>query len=274
MSNETTVASQTLSGPGASRPGNDMRLTLQCPKCDTTAWVEWCQLPHLLHCRGCHNSFWIDKTGHIQSEHEVGKARAACPRCKAVREWPRGVVPKDIRCLKCGCEIPHDPELAAESLNQRITGAVHEAPRPKKDDYRPASRTTVILVVAAGLLVFCLAVFALARGTSTDDALVHAAQGFNAAVLAGNSKQATQWIFDGQKRAYDTWTILNASNRPIAGLRGPVKVEVVDYATTTAKVNISYQRTIQDACTIVQVWRRPDNGSWRFDPSATLQQAQ
>ena len=249
------------------------RLQLECPKCGAPAWVEWQQLPHLLRCRGCLNSFWIDKGGHVQSEHAVGSFSVECPRCHQSRQWPVGVAVKQFACLACGFEFALGPESASDSLNQRLKGIPREPPTSRKTsrEDKSAPPAAIVAMIAGALLLLCLPILFVVWSTRTDKALVDAVEAFNTAILAGDAPKAKEWIPAGQETAFKNWMLMNTCNRPLVPC-GAVEVKVVQYSSAVAQVRISYQRTIQDMHTQDQAWRRGPDGRWQFDPTATAGQ--
>jgi hypothetical protein len=271
--NEPPRPSDQQSEQGVSPTGEGLRLQLYCPKCNTASWVEWRQLPHLLRCRGCFNSFWIDKSGHVQSEHEVGVTRVECPRCHQARQWPKGVAVKRFSCLMCGYDFSSATDSSAASLGERLAANPQGPPAPKKKprQSKPMPPAVIAAVVAGALLVFCLPILALVWGARTDRALIEAVQAFNAVALAGDAEKAKQWVPASQATAFDTWMLMNTSNRPLGQFVGAVEVQVVQYSSSAARVTVSYQRTIQDRHEQCQCWERASGGRWEFDPAATLQ---
>jgi phage FluMu protein Com len=268
---ETPELPDASRGGSVLRAGEDMRLQFECPKCNAVAWVEWRQLPHLLRCRGCENSFWIDKSGHIQSEHEVGSVSIKCPRCQEPRQWPKGVVLKETKCLICGFDFSINPDSPPDSLSQQLAAKPQKTPTPKKKTRqdKPMPRLAIAAIAAGALLLFCLAILAIIRATRIDEALIEAVQAFNAAALVGESKKAKDWVPTGEETAFETWMLMNTGNRPLVRFE-PVEVEVVQYSSHAARVRVSYQRTIQDVAHQCQSWRRDPEGRWRFDPAASL----
>lgn len=263
---EQTDGATRKTGDSAKR-GNP-RLTFHCPKCATAAWLEWRQLPHLLRCRSCGNSFWIDRNGRIQSEHETGSVRIKCPRCGAGRWWPREISVREHHCVECGFDFSIDMASANCSLHDRMVDSPVKPPPKLNAD---AQRRCLSAAVGFGLLLLTASiVFALVRATANDRELIDSVRAFNSAVLSGDARSAARWVVEGQRTAFDTWLRAQAGNRPLVRFE-PVEVRAVQYTSTTAVVEVSYQRTIQDIARLLQTWRRDADGRWRFDPTAAMQ---
>lgn len=252
------------------RGGGSKHLKIACPKCAAPSIVEVRMLPFLLQCPGCSNSFWVDRTGHIQSEHELGTSSIACPRCRQTRKWPKGAAVKQLRCLSCGFDIPIEADDAPVSLSERLAGK-----EPEKRSVKPKPpRKTSLVFGTAGLVASVFAFFAIPFllyywMTYLDPALVDAAKGFTTAVATGDIGKARAWVTPGQDESFGNWTLTN----PASASAPPqdFQVKALKYRSTAALIRVSFLRSGTNIETQNQAWHRSPGGSWQFDAAASLQ---
>lgn len=258
------------SEPGAATKGQELHLKLDCPKCAHPLRIEIRQLPLLLQCQKCANAFWIDRGGHIQSQHESGSTYVTCPRCQQTRQYPKAAKLRKLRCLACSFEIPLGHPSPSPSSS---SAAPDESPRRPGAKQRDGDfhlspwamgAISVVLILLSGL-----AVAWVAPTFQTDQALLDAADVFTAAVVRGDVGTAKQSVSSDQQEPLQRWLSLYPYH-PATPPSGEREVRVLEYAETAARVQVKYDRTLRDTATQRQSWRRDLGGAWQFDAEESL----
>ena len=247
--------------------GDDMFVQLACPKCSSKFRVAWRMLPHLLRCNGCQNSFWIGKTGKIESQHKSGSRHVVCPRCNTSHEWPATAMPRHFSCRSCSFEVSTE-KTADPSPQERDSASERPVHRSRRDEAASRSPALVIGVLAGLFLLGVVAVAWSIWSNMVDPQLLESANRFTVASALGQTGTAGKWVLTEHAEAYERWRNIKF-RRHTPNSSDKLEITVKDYTPPNAIVTMRLERGVRERLVLDQVWFRAKDGNWKFDPQST-----
>lgn len=277
-------AQHTLSDEKAAAASREpgFRLSLECPKCKATGWIEWRRLNHGLRCSKCGCQFLVTPGGHVRAQSELPQIRFACPRCHRSGSIPDLLSIGGAECLSCRLPLVRGPDQRLHGLEEarelRRAASAHEGKPSALAEWftwpNGSLRMGRAAAVAAVLFVLLIAggLWLRTLFDVTPEAL---AKRFTYVCLSGRWDRAESFLEDDavQRAEFDRWRLRHFSSildkhRP-KGDDVELGVETLKQTPDALVFKISLNSPFLGKRSVEQSWRNVD-GQWRFDARATL----
>ena len=287
METRQQLASEPLKTSAPAQVGDDLHLSLSCPKCGATGWIGWANLKRGMSCPKCACHFHVARNGQLSADEDLPHVRFHCPRCHQA-----GTIPAifRVRKAKCGvCKLPleigpdeqlHGVKEAANLRRETAAAQALSAAAPSKfsqffltaGGQMRSANIVLVSVVAVGLLAAAVA-GASALFTCTPESQVRS---FTYTCLAGDWNAAEKFLPPEDDVAlveFQRWrsfyfTSILDKHRP-AGDKVHVAVvrEGENPADTVFVVTLS--SPVLGSREVREHWHERD-GRWEFDVVSTL----
>jgi hypothetical protein len=268
--------------------GDDLRVSLACPRCAANGWVALNNLCRAVKCAECGCRFQLGRGGRLQAIDELPHVDFLCPRCRAAGRIPEMLIARGVQCTACKLTLRYgedrnwhapeetNPMLASRTANVRsnVAGSIQSlwsAIRPADGGWSDKG------VLAAGSAAVCLLLL-IGYGIWTFGASLTVegrARAFNRVCLSGDWTRAEAYLPDDavQRAEFARWRVRHFSSilnkyRP-DGDRLSVAAETLDESSTDLLLLVTLQSRHIGTRTIKQQWAHTDDG-WRFDAKATI----
>ncbi len=278
----TDQQASSQNSPAAGNREAGFRLSLSCPKCSATGWIEWKHLNHGLRCSKCGCQFLVTPAGHVRAQAELPQIRFSCPRCHRSGSIPDLLSIGGAECLSCRLPLVRGPDQRlhglkeAQELRRAATEPSHGRGAAMGWFLYPngSLRTSRAMAVVVGLVAL------LALGGwwlrswfhVTPEAL---ARRFTYVCLSGRWDRAESYLEDDavQRAEFDRWRLRYFSSildkhRP-KGDRLDIAIESRSPSAETRVFKVLLTSDFLGTRTLEECWRNVD-GVWRFDARATL----
>lgn len=267
--------------------GDDFTLSLVCPKCSATGWIEWKNLKHGIRCLKCSNQFLLGRNGQLLSHADLPHVRFSCPRCKKSGSIPSVLGVKRALCASCKLPLVSGPDhrlhgvkeaaelrRAANASAARVTFGqrlVAKFTTNEKHVFKVqlALWTTVTSVVLVGITALVLALL--------DNSPEKIARRFTYTCLTGRQAAAESYLEDDavQLAEFNRWQVRYFPSivdpiRP-SGDRVEVTVAVLKDEPQYRVFEVTMKSPFIGTRSHHQHWRETD-GNWQFDASETIRE--
>ncbi len=269
--------------------GSDLRLSLTCPQCASSGWVEWHKLKRGLRCPKCRCEFLIDRTGQVLSQAEMRQVHFRCPRCNQSGSVPAALSIRKAECGACRLPLVSGPDNRLHGVEEvaAMRRAANMAAKQRKLKDRLAARFhtedgqlrrwPVVYAVVLILVVLVLAGWGFSQ--LFDNSTTGRIRDFTQVCLAGKWKVATrEYLPDDavQRAEFDRWRVRYFSS--ILDAHRPkddeveIEVEPIEAGQPQSPqqvFRVTLKSTFIGERSHEQVWRL-EGEAWSFDVLATL----